>query len=499
MLVASMGVSPAPFILRPSAVPVISPTLTLLPGGHFFLRYLIPTQQERRLAVAKLQGGFFCYYCYEPEDENDVNSLVIDHVIPRQAGGSDDLRNLVLACNACNIRKLDRQEEKLLQFGYETLAQRVAGVKAERADWGVDEVKARLAAPCEGVDPGYDRYERFLTETPTAKVINAALTYAGMSSERLRRKAGLGGWTLDRLRREEQKGSVKMWYRLSQATGYPIQEFLKVYRGWISEEGTPQRELEYAAALQGYRCSELDWLTPTSRESQYRMLRGYYQITAETDTVAAKLKLTPAAAASLVARVNAAALPLPRPLPRPRPLPLPLPLPRPLPRPLPLPLPRWTAICDAYMAQCGHRKYIKMSLHLGLPPHAWRNYRCLENFPSLALFQKICAAAGETADALLFELETLVYAKRGIQVPERFQAPQRSLEHILYLHEEPILNGAGFGGLKGAARRGFQLREDMLFFLMDRLSLSREAILLAWEKTMWLHEAISERSGGAVG
>lgn len=42
----------------------------------------------------------------------------------------------------------------------------------------------------EGIDPGYDRYERFIVETPTAKVINAAMSYAGMSTERLRKVAG---------------------------------------------------------------------------------------------------------------------------------------------------------------------------------------------------------------------------------------------------------------------------------------------------------------------
>ena len=221
------------------------------------MRYVIHTAAERRLAVAKLQGGFFCYYCNEPEPEAPASSLAVDHVVPRCRGGSDDLRNLVLACNACNIRKLDRDVDMLIGFGHETLAQRVAGVQAMRANWGPDEVKAALAQDVPGIDPGYDKYERFLTETPTAKVINAALTYAGMSNERLRRKAGLAGWTLDTLRHEKSKGSVRMWKRLSDATGYPIDEFLKIHQKWLSTPDTPQRELEYAAARQGLNSSEI--------------------------------------------------------------------------------------------------------------------------------------------------------------------------------------------------------------------------------------------------
>lgn len=238
------------------------------------MRYVIHTARERRLAVAKLQGGFFCYYCDEPEPEAPASSLAVDHVVPRCRGGSDDLRNLVLACNACNIRKLDRDVDMLIGFGHETLAQRVAGVQAMRANWGPDEVRAALAQDVPGIDPGYDKYERFLTETPTAKVINAALTYAGMSNERLRRKAGLAGWTLDTLRHEKSKGSVRMWKRLSDATGYPIDEFLKIHQKWKSTPDTPQRELEYAAARQGLNPSAIARMIGVSLNKVLRVHHG---------------------------------------------------------------------------------------------------------------------------------------------------------------------------------------------------------------------------------
>ena len=49
------------------------------------MRYVIHTAAERRLAVAKLQGGFFCYYCDEPEVP--ASSLAVEHVVPRCRGG----------------------------------------------------------------------------------------------------------------------------------------------------------------------------------------------------------------------------------------------------------------------------------------------------------------------------------------------------------------------------------------------------------------------------
>lgn len=54
-----------------------------------------------RFAVLRT-GGFRCFYCgRRPPDA----VLQIDHFTPLAAGGTDDLRNLVVSCTACNSGK----------------------------------------------------------------------------------------------------------------------------------------------------------------------------------------------------------------------------------------------------------------------------------------------------------------------------------------------------------------------------------------------------------
>jgi HNH endonuclease len=45
-----------------------------------------------------------CEYCLLPQDASSLRHH-IEHVIPRQHGGSDDLSNLALACHRCNLSK----------------------------------------------------------------------------------------------------------------------------------------------------------------------------------------------------------------------------------------------------------------------------------------------------------------------------------------------------------------------------------------------------------
>lgn len=42
------------------------------------------------------------------------NHATVDHIIPRYAGGTDDLNNLVLACNRCNNCREDSRPPKWL-------------------------------------------------------------------------------------------------------------------------------------------------------------------------------------------------------------------------------------------------------------------------------------------------------------------------------------------------------------------------------------------------
>ncbi|MDX2270325.1 MAG: HNH endonuclease signature motif containing protein [Cyanobacteriota bacterium] len=49
-----------------------------------------------------------CEYCHASEQWQYV-SFTVDHVVPVQEGGSDDLGNLALACFHCNRRKSNHQ------------------------------------------------------------------------------------------------------------------------------------------------------------------------------------------------------------------------------------------------------------------------------------------------------------------------------------------------------------------------------------------------------
>jgi len=59
---------------------------------------------ERRLAIYA-RDGFACLFCGTTSDEGA--SLSLDHVLPRELGGSHDSSNLVTACVSCNSAKQD--------------------------------------------------------------------------------------------------------------------------------------------------------------------------------------------------------------------------------------------------------------------------------------------------------------------------------------------------------------------------------------------------------
>ncbi|GMM93105.1 HNH endonuclease [Qipengyuania sp. MTN3-11] len=52
------------------------------------------------------RDGYRCRYCGVSAKEQ---KLQVDHVLPRAAGGRDDLGNLVAACQPCNYGKADRK------------------------------------------------------------------------------------------------------------------------------------------------------------------------------------------------------------------------------------------------------------------------------------------------------------------------------------------------------------------------------------------------------
>ncbi len=74
-----------------------------------------------------------CNYCgievIIPENRKyfkSENRAVIDHKIPVAGGGSNSLDNLVLSCQKCNMRKLDRSPE---EFMNETIINKFENLK----------------------------------------------------------------------------------------------------------------------------------------------------------------------------------------------------------------------------------------------------------------------------------------------------------------------------------------------------------------------------------
>ncbi len=49
--------------------------------------------------------GGACEYCRVHQNDFDFFTFHVEHIIPRQHGGSDDAENLCLACRECNSAK----------------------------------------------------------------------------------------------------------------------------------------------------------------------------------------------------------------------------------------------------------------------------------------------------------------------------------------------------------------------------------------------------------
>jgi 5-methylcytosine-specific restriction endonuclease McrA len=51
------------------------------------------------------RAGSRCEYCWVHQDDFDFFTFHVEHIIPRQHGGSDRAENLCLACRECNSAK----------------------------------------------------------------------------------------------------------------------------------------------------------------------------------------------------------------------------------------------------------------------------------------------------------------------------------------------------------------------------------------------------------
>ena len=54
---------------------------------------------------ARLRAGNRCEYCRLRQEDERFYSFHVEHILPRQHGGTDDLLNLALACCHCNRHK----------------------------------------------------------------------------------------------------------------------------------------------------------------------------------------------------------------------------------------------------------------------------------------------------------------------------------------------------------------------------------------------------------
>jgi hypothetical protein len=54
--------------------------------------------------VVRERAGTLCEYCHLPQGFSGLR-FHIEHIVPRQHGGTDDTSNLALACPECNFRK----------------------------------------------------------------------------------------------------------------------------------------------------------------------------------------------------------------------------------------------------------------------------------------------------------------------------------------------------------------------------------------------------------
>jgi len=61
------------------------------------------TINDRIRQLVRKRAKYLCEYCHSPE-RSSSDMFTIDHLLPQSLGGSDDPKNLALACRRCNER-----------------------------------------------------------------------------------------------------------------------------------------------------------------------------------------------------------------------------------------------------------------------------------------------------------------------------------------------------------------------------------------------------------
>lgn len=104
-----------------------SSVLLELPSRKYWLQKLIDRicgGSPRGIKLKRLweKNGKRCYYC---KDIITLNQSSRDHRQPRSRGGSDDPRNICLACKECNSAKQDMTEQEYWEL-----------LREDRLKWG---------------------------------------------------------------------------------------------------------------------------------------------------------------------------------------------------------------------------------------------------------------------------------------------------------------------------------------------------------------------------
>ena len=78
----------------------------------------------KRLAIY-LRDGFRCAYCGADLTGAAPRAISLDHVIPRERGGSNHERNLVTACSGCNATRRHRSVRQFRPDAWVEVVRRV--------------------------------------------------------------------------------------------------------------------------------------------------------------------------------------------------------------------------------------------------------------------------------------------------------------------------------------------------------------------------------------
>jgi 5-methylcytosine-specific restriction endonuclease McrA len=90
--------------------------------------------REAAAARANRDRASHCFYCEAPFGPAPGLARTVDHRVPRGAGGTDGLANLVFACEACNRRKADTPEADFVASEWLTRRRREIRAAAGRPE-----------------------------------------------------------------------------------------------------------------------------------------------------------------------------------------------------------------------------------------------------------------------------------------------------------------------------------------------------------------------------